>query len=583
MATKRKRLGELLVSLRLLSSEQLEQALAAKKDDEAPLGTVLVQLGFISEELLLNALAAQIGVWPWRLEERPPDPKAVKLLPAEISKAHQILPVEIRSDLLVLAMVNPLDIMAIERVRTVTGMRIEPVLADAQRLAKAIDDAHGGGRKRLTENLDELVEMALKDFNVSSKSKSQAETITDADTRPVVGLVNQLIVDAIRAKASDIHIEPRADRVDVRYRIDGQLIKGRDLPSSLLPMLTTRLKIMAEIDIVEFRIPQDGRISVQIDGRNVDLRMSVLPNHYGQRIVLRILDKSFGIKMLDELGFTERHLALFRSLVSKPYGMFLVTGPTGSGKTTTLYAAPADLRSSTNNIMTCEDPIEYDIDGINQSQVNEKVGLTFAKQLRATLRQDPDVILVGEIRDGETAQTAIRASLTGHMVLSTLHCNDAPSAIPRLLDMDVDPFLLSTSLIGVMSQRLLRKVCRHCAEDVAPSESDLAILEAYGAPVPVSVKRAKGCPECHQTGYSGRWAIHEIMPVVPAVARLLAARESIDTICEAATAFGYVPMQIPALAAVILGETTMDEAQRVVFLDATYAEMQNAAIGLRAA
>ncbi len=568
MSASRKRLGDMLVSLRLLTAEQLETALATQRVTPAPLGTTLVNLGFISEELLLNALAAQIGVRPWRLDERPAEPTAIAKLDGEICRTAQVLPVSIRGDLLILAMVNPHDMETIELVRHTTKFRIEPVLADAGRLVRAVEALYGVHRNN--ENLDELVERALKDFNVNAKTKTNVAQISEVDTRPVVELVNQLIMEAIRTRASDIHIEPRHDRVEIRYRIDGRLMKAREIPHSLMPMLTTRLKIMADIDIVEFRIPQDGRMAVNLDGRDVDLRVSVLPNHHGQRIVLRILDKAVGLKKLNDLGFRPNHLRSFRSLVSKPYGMFLVTGPTGSGKTTTLYAALAELRNMTNNVMTCEDPVEYDIDGVNQSQVNEKVGLTFAKQLRATLRQDPDVILVGEIRDGETAETAIRAALTGHMVLSTLHCNDAPSAIPRLLDMGVDPFLLSTSLIGIMSQRLLRQLCSDCKQAAAPAQEDVELFESYGMPTPLKMWQPVGCRKCDRTGYHGRKAVHEVMPITQSVSKLLADHASLEAVCEAAAQFGYEPMQLPALDMVLRGETSLEEVRQVLFLDAAF-------------
>lgn len=570
MATSKKRLGELLLSLRLVTPEQLDRALDAQATSPLPLGTVLVNMGYITEELLLNALAAQIGVWPWRLEENPPDQAAIARVPAAVCREHQCLPVAIRGDLLMLAMVNPHDFKVTEKVRALSGMRVEPVLADISRLVKAIEDCHGG--RRTPENLDELVDQALKDFRVDAKGKEKSTQITEADTRPVVGLVNQILTGAIRSGASDVHIEPRHDRVEIRYRIDGQMQMAREIPPTLLPMLVTRLKIMAELDIVEFRVPQDGRVGVQIDGRDVDLRVSVLPNYHGQRIVLRILDKSMSLKKLEEVGFTDQNLATFRSLVTKPYGLFLVTGPTGSGKTTTLYAALQELKKVSNNVMTCEDPVEYDIDGINQSQVNEKVGLTFAKQLRAILRQDPDIVLVGEIRDGETAETAIRAALTGHLVLSTLHCNDAPSAIPRLKDMGVDPFLLSTSVIGVMSQRLIRQICPQCCKWSEANAQEKELLEAFGHHAPDGLARARGCPACNFSGYRGRSAVHEIMSVPPSVSKLIADHAPLDTVCMAASAYGYQPMQVRAMEMVVAGKTTLEEAQRVVFLDAKYVE-----------
>jgi len=561
---KQKRLGDLLVSLRIISEQQLNLALEAQKHNPMPLGAVLVTLGYISEELLLSALAAHIGVYPWRLVDSPPDPKALAKLSGDVCRAHRVLPVALRGDLLMLAMINPHDIDAIDFVRNTTGLRIEPVLADAQRLVKAIDGLYGG--RLVTQDLDKLVDAAVQDVRTDHKDKG-ASSLTEEDTRPVVGLVNQILVGAIRARASDIHIEPRQNRIEIRYRVDGQLQLAQTVPNTLLPMLTARLKIMAELDIVEYRLPQDGRISANLDGRTVDIRVSVLPNHYGQRIVLRILDKANSLKEIDDVGFTASDLKLFRSLVHKPYGMFLVTGPTGSGKTTTLYAALQELRSAARNVMTCEDPIEYDVDGVNQSQVNEKVGLTFAKQLRAILRQDPDVILVGEIRDGETAETAIRAALTGHLVLSTLHCNDSPSAVPRLFDMGVEPFVLSTSLIGVMSQRLLRQLCPHCRDSYVPNVEERRLFEIHGLQDPELLCRPVGCAQCSGTGYQGRKAVHELLPITPSIANMIATRAPISELRKTAETYGYVPMQVRALEAVIQGKTSLEEAQLMVYID----------------
>ncbi|HTQ11630.1 MAG TPA: ATPase, T2SS/T4P/T4SS family [Fimbriimonadaceae bacterium] len=561
MAHKLTRLRDLLLSMKLVTREELAQAEQMQRETPAPIGSILVSLGFLTEERLLSATAAQMGVSPWHLGDQPPQSNAIRRVPGNICRTYQLLPVEVRGDLLVVAMRNPLDLDAIDLVRNVACMRIEPVLVDGDRLMRAIDEIHSGTFRE--PDFAELIESASDGRPEHPRPGGQAIQKMDADSRPIVNLVNQLLSEAIRAGASDVHIEPRVGRVDVRYRIDGQLKKVSEIPHTLLPMITTRLKIMAEIDIVEFRVPQDGRVSVQIDGRHVDLRVSVLPNHYGQRIALRILDQSRSLKSLEEIGFREGDLALFKSLVGKPYGLFLVTGPTGSGKTTTLYAALAELRHVTNNIMTCEDPIEYDVEGISQSQVNEKVNLTFASQLRATLRQDPDIILVGEIRDGETAQTAMRAAMTGHLVLSTLHCNDAPSAVPRLLDMSIDPFLLSTSLIGVMSQRLLRQLCPHCKEEYEAVGADRDLLQAF-EPGASRIWRARGCPICSASGYKGRAPVHEIMPVTPQLARMIAEREPVDSLRAAA---GFQSMQREAIDMVLAGETSLAEAQRMVFFE----------------
>ena len=552
-SAQRKRLGDLLLSLRLITEEQLKEALVVQRDGAELLGSILVALGFVSEDQLLKALAAQDGVSAWRLDEQRPSPEALAKVPAHICRSVQVIPVRIRGDLLTLGMRNPLDYDAIDTVRNIAAMRIEPVLVDEGRLARVIEECYTSPSR--AGQIDGLVSKAMVQFDYEGVVNA-ATSLTEADTRPVVGLVNQVLSDAIRLGASDVHVEPRADRVEIRYRIDGLLRRVRDIPIKLLPMLTTRLKIMADMDIVEHRMPQDGRVSATIDGRSVDMRVSAIPTQHGQRLVLRILDKSRSVKAVTELGFTPEELATFRSMLRRPYGIILVTGPTGSGKTTTLYAALQDLHDGTRNIMTCEDPIEYAIDNVNQTQINEKIGLTFAAQLRATLRQDPDVILVGEIRDSETAETAIRAALTGHLVLSTLHCNDAPNAIPRLFDLGIDPFLLSTSLIGIMSQRLLRRSCRQCDGAGEPS-----------------------CPSCAGTGFRGRTAVHEILPVTDDVAATIGACAAFADIKAAAYEAGYRPMQVSAERLVDAGITTDAEARRHVF----YEEPEDLSPLLRAA
>jgi type IV pilus assembly protein PilB len=478
-------------------------------------------------------------------------------------------------------MQNPNDLEAIDLVRNLTGLRVEPVLPDRERLLKTIEMNYGG--HQVNETIDTLVIGAFKDAR-GIRGGKEGHNLDDEEDNYIISLVNQLLSDAIRMGASDVHVEPRLDKVEIRYRIDGQLQKVRELPGDLLPMVVTRLKIMAELDIVEFRVPQDGRVAAVIDGRDVDMRISVLPNHHGQRIVMRILDKSVSLKTMEQLGFTDRNLQTFRTLIRKPYGMILVTGPTGSGKTTTLYASLMELRKITNNIMTCEDPVEYELSGINQSQVHEKVGLTFSVQLRAILRQDPDIILVGEIRDGETAETALRASMTGHLVLSTLHCNDSPSAVPRLLDMDVDPFLLSTSLIGVMSQRLLRVLCPHCRIQREPNDEEAAILHHHMAGmredpefafavdrgILPSIFEAKGCAACSGKGYKGRTSVHEIMAVTGEVAKKIGERAQIDELRASAHRYGYKPMYEEAMKLVLEGKTSLEEATRVVFFESDF-------------
>lgn len=566
MLPSRQRLGELLVTHRLLTAEQLATALELQRQRPQPLGQILIQQGYLTEERLLQACAVQKGVSAWHLQHDPPAPDAVALVPGHICRAHSLLPVRVRTDRLFLAMRDPSDIDAIDMVRNITKMRVEPVLPTEERLLKVIEEIHGASAGVEDSNVTaRLVSEAMSE--IQGDADTGEGGVTEAEMRPVVGLVNELLAEAVRMKASDIHIEPRKDRIEIRYRLDGQLQRVHEIPAKLRAPLTARLKIMANLDIVEYRVPQDGRMAFSSDGRTVDLRVSVLPAYHGQRVVLRVLDKSATLRSMSDLGFNDHNRALFDEMIHKPYGLVLVTGPTGSGKTTSLYAAINQLKEASNNIMTCEDPVEYDIDGINQSNVNEKIGLTFSAQLRAILRQDPDIVLVGEIRDQETAETAVRAALTGHLVLSTLHCNDAPSAIPRLTDMRVEPFLLSTALIGVTGQRLVRRLCAHCKEQYVPSAEERAqIGSGFGADIPM-LWRAVGCPLCAGTGYAGRMAVHEIFPVAPDVQRAIAACEPMDSLRRTASHYGYQTMQEDAVERVLAGQTSLSEARRLVFFD----------------
>ncbi|MCK6632831.1 MAG: Flp pilus assembly complex ATPase component TadA [Fimbriimonadaceae bacterium] len=559
------RLGQILLDQRLISKAQLEEALEDQKTNPSPLGTILVTRGMITNDLLLRALAAQMGVTPWHLEADLPDSEVVDLIPLEVCEKYQVLPVRKQGDLLTLAMRNPLDFPAIDLVRKTTGLRIEPVLANAERLSKAVED--GTITKTRTRSMDTLISLAIQEFGSDSRGR-ESNKLGEEDTRPVVEIVNQIVGDAIQAGASDVHIEPRESCIEIRYRQDGELRTAREMPLALMPLIATRLKIIAGLDIVETRLPQDGRFDVEIDRRKVDLRVAVIPNHFGQRFVLRILDRRASVKKLTELGFNDENLGLFRAMVDKPYGMVLVTGPTGSGKTTTLYAALQELRKRTSNIMTAEDPVEYEIEGISQSQVNEKIELSFPELLQAILRQDPDVILVGEIRDAETAQTAVRAALTGHLVLSTLHCNDATGAVPRMLDLGVDPFLLSTSLIGVTAQRLVRTLCPHCSEFVEDSEESDFIASVTGESNRKGSWHEVGCSRCRHTGFKGRMAVHELLAVTPDVASAIARQDAIETLRELAGRHGFRSLQEDALQRVLEGKTTLEEVKRQVFLTA---------------
>lgn len=510
-----------------------------------------------------------MGVAPWDFSIEKANPAINRLIPEEVCREHLILPVAQQGDLLKVAMATPHDIEVLDLVRNLTKMRrIEPLLAMRDPLIAAINSLEQVNQG-ISNNpdLDNLVNQAIKESGRTARKHEHAQ-LSEMDTRPVIAVVNQILSSAIRLGASDVHIEPGVDKIQVRFRVDGELRKMLEFPMDIMPMLAVRLKIMAELDIVEWRVPQDGRITAAVDNRDVDLRVSILPNYRGARIVLRILERTSANLELAQLGLTSDNLSLYQRMIHRPHGLVLVTGPTGSGKTTTLYATLQELKSITTNILTCEDPVEYELGGISQSHVNEKIGLNFASLLRSALRQDPDIILVGEIRDKETAETAIRASLTGHLVLSTLHCNDAPSAIPRLIDMGVDPYLLSTCLVGVTAQRLVRKLCEDCrTEDEARTGLPESLVNAVGLENPMFFQPGS-CSRCQRNGFHGRMAVHEVMPVSPSVAHAIAEQASLDVVRELAGHVGYKPMVHDALVKASSGLTSLSEIARVLVLDA---------------
>jgi type IV pilus assembly protein PilB len=561
----RKKLGDLLVEQGLLTYQQLSKALDRQRSTGKALGEVLIDLGFMTEGQLTGALAEQQDVETWDLKRDPPSPEAISTLNPEFCISNLVVPVKVEDGSLVLAMRSTGNLPVIDAVHRLTHLRVLPVQVSDALLASCLHELYGDDPS-LADAVESFVSRALDEVS-DNVGIETGGAISEEETRPVIGLVNQIIMDAIEMGASDIHLEPRGKCADLRYRVDGRLMKVREIPASLLPMVGARFKIMADLDIAEHRLPQDGRIQVRAKARNVDLRLSILPTHYGPRVVGRVLDRSAALKSMEQIGFSEDNAGLFQQLIEKPYGIVLVTGPTGSGKTTTLYAAINAIKNEGTNIMTCEDPIEYDIHGINQSQVNEKTGLTFATQLRAILRQDPDVILVGEIRDQETVKTAIRASLTGHLVLSTLHCNDAASAIPRLLDMGAPAYMLSTSLIGVVAQRLLRMLCQHCKEQATPTVLETQFLNSMGYEAPKKIWHARGCQKCYNTGFSGRAAVHEILPITEEVAHLIASSASMDELRAAGAECGMRSIQHDAVARVFAGETTIEEAKRMIFFD----------------
>lgn len=549
MAQERKRLGDLLVESGLLTEEKLQTALQEKGKNQK-LGDAILQKGYITEQQLIEVLEFQLGIPHVSLFRYPFDPKLFHLIPKESAKRNLMIPLKKEGDRLYVAMADPMDFYTIEDLRLSTGFYIETAIATKDDILRSINKYYD-----MDESFEELKGMD------SERPQLEDETLTDQDS-PIAKLVNQLLSNAMTQKASDIHIDPHETKVLIRYRVDGILKTDRALPKHMQSMLTARIKIMSQLDITEHRIPQDGRIKTNIDFRPIDLRVSTLPTVYGEKLVLRILDLSSSLNDLGQLGFNSLNLKRFQDLIDRPTGIVLITGPTGSGKSSTLYAALNKLNSEEVNIITVEDPVEYQLEGVNQIQVNTNVGLTFATGLRSILRQDPNIIMVGEIRDRETAEVAIRASLTGHLVLSTIHTNDSLSTVTRLIDMGVEPFLVATSVSGIVAQRLVRKVCRDCAREETPQAREREIFERRGMTIE-RIVRGRGCASCNMTGYKGRMAIHEVLVVNEEMKKIIMNNESLSTLREVAIKNKTIFLLDDGLFKVKQGLTTTEEILRV--------------------
>ncbi|GLH64774.1 ATPase, T2SS/T4P/T4SS family [Parageobacillus sp. G301] len=548
----RKRLGDLLVEAGLITEAQLEEALKEKAPGQK-LGDALLQRGYITEQQLIEVLEFQLGIPHVSLYRYPIDPKLTNLIPKEFAKRHMVMPLKIEGERLLVAMADPMDFFVIDDLRLSTGFHIETAIASKDDILRAINKYYD-----IDESVEDFLQMAPATETV------EEERITEDDS-PIVRLVNQILQLAVEQRASDIHIDPQETKVLVRYRIDGILRTDRALPKHMQSMLTARIKILANMDITEHRIPQDGRIKMNIDFHPVDLRVSTLPTVYGEKIVMRVLDLGAALNDIHKLGFNQLNLQRFIELIERPTGIVLITGPTGAGKSSTLYAALNHLNSEEVNIITIEDPVEYQIEGVNQIQVNPNVGLTFAQGLRSILRQDPNIIMVGEIRDRETAEVAIRASLTGHLVLSTLHTNDALSTITRLIDMGIEPFLVAASLAGVVSQRLVRRVCRDCQEEQEPTKREIEIFASRGMKIDKLV-RGRGCPTCNMTGYKGRIAIHELLVMTDEMRRVILNKEPFSKLRELAIKNRMIFLIDDGLLKVKQGLTTLEEVLKVAIL-----------------
>jgi type IV pilus assembly protein PilB len=564
-----RRLGDLLVAEGLISQEQLTRALAAQKGTTEKLGSILVRLKLLTEEQLIGFLSRQYGIPSMTLSQLDVDADVLRLVPAAIAKKYEVLPVKRVSNTLTMAMADPTNVFALDDIAFMTNLQVLPVVASQAAIRRAIERNYEGQGGAVTESLTELAsDVTAAAVEVVEDEEAPKLDILElkesADEAPVVKLVNMVLGDAIQKGASDIHFEPYEKVYRIRFRIDGVLHEILSPPKRLEPALTSRLKIMSNLDIAERRLPQDGRIKLRYNEREIDFRVAILPTIFGEKAVLRILDKEALRLDLTQLGFDPGTLEHFQKAIHQPFGMVLITGPTGSGKTTTLYSAIQAINSPEHNIMTAEDPVEYNLRGVNQVQVNEGVGRTFAAVLRSFLRQDPDVILVGETRDLETAQISVRAALTGHLVFSTLHTNDCPSTVARLVDMGVPPFLVASSLVLILAQRLGRKVCKDCKE---PYEIDEDTLKPYGHQPTglgrVTIYKGKGCTVCNFTGMKDRVALYEVMTMSPELRAMILKGGQAAELRALAQSQGMRTLRQAGLVKVLEGTTTVEEVLRV--------------------
>lgn len=546
-----KKIGEILVENGLITATQLAEALAEQRASGGRLGEIIVKKGWVSREEIDKSLTQQRGISTFNLSGYIIEPEVVRLIPEDFARKYKLMPVFVIENTLTIAMSDPSNVFIIDEIQRLTKLNVEPVSAEELDIRKTQDQYYGP-----TGSLQDII------GSIDKTKLAEGEQL--GDEAPVIKIVNYLIIQAVQTKASDIHIEPEEKLLNVRYRIDGMLHRQSTLPRDLAAAVTSRFKIMAGLDIAEKRLPQDGRIMMKVGSKDIDFRVSTCPTIHGENIVLRILDKTGLVLGLESLGFPQNTLGLFKELISSPYGIILVTGPTGSGKTTTLYSSLQLLNKEDVNIMTVEDPVEYQFPGMRQVHVNVLAGLTFASALRSFLRQDPDIVMVGEIRDLETAEIAVQAALTGHMVFSTLHTNDSPSAFTRLMNMGVEPFLISSSLLGVLAQRLLRRVCEKCKELYSPSESllkDMGLEDNIKGNLKFA--KGKGCKVCNQSGYKGRIGIYELLKVTPEIQDAVLRKVSADEIRNLAVSQGMVTLRKAALEKMLLGATTPEEVMRV--------------------
>lgn len=566
-AQNRQRLGDILVQTGIITPEQLAEALDEQKHSGERLGNVLVKKGYLTEQRLIEVLEFQLGIPHVVLAKRQISADTIALVPEALARKYRIFPVERIGDRLILGMVDPTDVFAIDELRLSLKMEIQPVIVTEEDLNRAFNQYFG-----MTTSVQEV----FKDLDVQIEEESSDEPQADLEAlveeAPIVRLVNLIITQAVKERASDIHMEPTERDLIIRYRIDGKLKQMMTSPKNTQAAIISRVKIISGMNIAERRLPQDGRIQMRVEGIPIDLRVSCLPTIFGEKIVMRILFKDNVLMKMEKLGFLPETLKRFRTIYNQPHGIILVTGPTGSGKSTTLSAVLNELNSPEENIMTVEDPVEYQIPGVNQVQVNVKAGLTFASALRAFLRQDPDIIMVGEIRDKETAQIATQAALTGHLVLSTLHTNDAPSTVTRLIDMGIEPFMVASTLIGVLAQRLIRGVCPECKTSYL-LDKDHMYYEVIAKSLPeyrpeqLVFWKGAGCRQCNGTGYAKRLAIHEVLLINSELKRLIVKNVPADVLKEAAVRNGMDTLFVDGLRKALEGKTTLEEVFGAAYIN----------------
>ncbi len=557
MINKKLKLGELLLYAGKITETQLKNALDIQKKSGKKLGEVIVAEKFTTEDDIIEVLEFQLGIPHVDLDKYQINSSVATIIPENIVRRYELITIDKRDNILIVAMVDPLNIFALDDVKIFVKSEIQPVISTKEKLLKAIDRFYSG------ETTKKVLEEFEESFSPIMTEDVEDSELLEVTTAPIVKLLNSVIEQAVRERASDIHIEPYAEDIRVRFRIDGDLREVMILAKGSLSGIVTRIKIIGKMNIAEKRIPQDGRVETKINGKEIDMRISTLPTVYGEKIVIRLLDRSNFMFTKEALGFSKDELEIFNKILAQPYGMILVTGPTGSGKTTTLYTVLQELNQIEKNIITIEDPVEYKLNGINQVQVNTKAGLTFASGLRSILRQDPDIVMVGEIRDSETAEIAIRAAITGHLVLSTLHTNDSPSTVARLIDMGIESYLVSSAIIGVVSQRLVKLLCPKCKTSYEAGYLEKKIL-GMEEKDKLILNKSVGCSFCNN-GYKGRRAVHELMPINENIRQLIDKGANIDELRTQAIKDGMHTLLESAANLAIRGDTSYDEVLRVGF------------------